>query len=509
MYAHNATGGYSGVSKKDGKILCDVNSFNIPIKPIWPYKEVTFPYSSNAKKNFQHKCDSFNSIPHKTNSIEFHLDIHCILRRLVYTSQEIVEVGAEDGSFVQQSVKSFMLHSLDELQAKYLMFKNCFSLEVDSPAEGTMIMESSELDYLIALPELSNEKNCQLYFTEAILTMVLQDDLRKEMQSWIKENQTEERIPDLDSLRPFSFLRGALELAFKSNLPDGMSFLTENKKHEISRTSKRGQAGSFMFHFAIERTGRRKLFVSVDVCFSVPLDTQRIEQIVVQSSIDATYLKHIYDMCSERSPLVCAVMNSSTDICVLSDRYQHVNYVKVTKFSEHVDAKKCYKTAKYFMKLFLPQYAEDGCSICSKSIIPSYAIKTIIFYMIEFYTHPYDWNEVNLGNRLVEVFEILLYSQFTLMDHTCYLWRKIEIPNLCGPFAIVPSIEKAFDFLATVDWQILRKVSAYWQLMRTEIDSKELIKQFLNLLKYLRDSDERHTIIYSRTGSRIRQWRMN
>lgn len=499
QFVHNAPDGDGdgGVSKviellvfkKDEKFLGDFTGLNIPIKPTWPYKDSILTVENDETESVERKKDISDLISHKSDTNDLPIMESSILRRLVHKSHDIVKVDAEYANFVRKSVKSLIDNSLIELKDKYLMYKDSFLVEVGSMAEGTRIIEPSEMDFLIALPELANEQNCNLYFTEAILSMFIQDDLRKEMRSWIKKNPAEERIPGfrLDSLHPFYFLRGTLELAIKNNIPDGMSFLTENKKHEMSRTNERAQARSSMFHFGIECTGHSKLFISVDLCFSIPLDTQRIDKIVIENSIDATYLKFIQNMCSERSTLVCAVMNSS-HICVLADRYHFVKYV--TKFNEHEDAKNCYKMAKYVIQLFLPWVEEDDCFICSKSIIPSYAIKTIIFYMMDFYKDPNNWNEENIGNRLIEVFDILLYSQFTLKDHICYLWRKIDIPNQSGPFKHIPKMENAIKFLATEDEHILRKVSKYWHLMETKTDSKELIKQFLDLLKCLRDSDD-------------------
>lgn len=482
------------IFKKNEQYLSDSTGLSIPIKPTWPYEELVITEGSDVKENLEQKSET-KSISHKTDSIENALTESSLIRQLILKSQDTIEIDAEYGNFVRETVKKCIHNSLDELKAKYIMFKDSFFVEVGSMAEGTRIVEPSEMDFLIALPELANAKNCNIYFVDSKMAIFIQDDLRKEMRSWIKKFPTDPIFPGsgANDLHLFYFLRGALELAIKNNIPDGISILPENKFHDNSRKKEKGKARSSMFHFGIECKGRRRLYLSVDLCFSVPLDAQRIENIVIKS--DPNYLQYIHNICTERSTLVCAVLHLSS-LCVVADRYHFVK--SVTKFNEHVDAKKCYKTAKYFIKLFLPSVEEDDCFICSKSIISSYAIKTIIFYMMEFYTDPNYWNEEYHGNRLIEVFEILLYSQFTLRDNICYLWRIIEIPNETGPFKHVPCREKANDFLATDDVYILGKVSAFWQLMETKTDSKELIKQFLNLLKCLRDSNDRETSIYSR-----------
>ncbi|VDI61664.1 Hypothetical predicted protein [Mytilus galloprovincialis] len=484
--------------KRNQKFLFDITDYSIPFKPRWPYEELILKDGSNIIVDHTNTITNANPIAHKTDSSDTAIIESSILRQLINKSQDIVAVNVDYGNFVREKVKFFINRSLNELKTKYSIFKDSYLVEVGSMAEGTRIIEPSEIDFLVALPKLANEKSCNLYFTEAILSIYLQDDLRKEMRSWIRKFPLNDVLPgfERDSLHPFYFLRGALELAIKNNIPDGMSFLTENKKHETSRPNERGRARSSMFHFGIEYTGDCRLYLSVDLCFSVPLDANRLERIGIQSSIDAAYLKFIHIKCTERSSLVCAVLNASSD-SIRADRYHFLSYV--TKFNEHVEAKTCYKTAKYFIKLFFPQHRKDDCFICSKSIISSYAIKTIIFYMIEFYTDAKYWNEENIGNRLIEVFEILLYSRLIVRDNICYLWRKIEIPLESGPFENVPSRKKAIDFLATEDVHILGKVFEFWQLMGTKTDIKELIKQFIDLLKLFRDSDGSCTTIYSRT----------
>ncbi|CAC5356463.1 ilvC [Mytilus coruscus] len=186
QYVHNAPDGDGdgGVSKviellvfkKDEKLLSDFTGFSIPIKPTWPYEELILIDGNNDSENLERKRDSSDLTSHKTDTSELPIIESSILRKLIFKSQDIVEVNAEYGNFVRQSVKSFINNSLNELKDKYLMFKDSFLVEVGSMAEGTRIMEPSEMDFLIALPELANEKSCNLYFTEAILSIFIQDE---------------------------------------------------------------------------------------------------------------------------------------------------------------------------------------------------------------------------------------------------------------------------------------------------------------------------------------------
>lgn len=80
------------------------------------------------------------------------------------------------------------------------------------------------------------------------------------------------------------------------------------------------------------------------------------------------------------------------------------------KFHGNKSTADCYKLAKHVARSFLPKINKNNCSLCEDTLIPSFYMKTVAWFMMDFYTEAGDWSETQLGNRLIEIFEIISYS---------------------------------------------------------------------------------------------------
>ncbi|VDI01903.1 Hypothetical predicted protein [Mytilus galloprovincialis] len=67
-----------------------------------------------------------------------------------------------------------------------------------------------------------------------------------------------------------------------------------------------------------------------------------------------------------------------------------------------------YTVAKLIIKTFLPTMeVREHCRRCKESIVGSYTLKNILFYMIHFYPDDSSWSDSHFSTRVIEIFVVL------------------------------------------------------------------------------------------------------
>jgi hypothetical protein len=81
---------------------------------------------------------------------------------------------------------------------------------------------------------------------------------------------------------------------------------------------------------------------------------------------------------------------------------------KFQEFGPENNRLKCYRFCKCIVSKLVPKFQKrKGCSYCFESIVSSFCLKNIVFYLMEAYKKEKFWTNVQLQNRVVEVFAIL------------------------------------------------------------------------------------------------------
>ncbi|KAK3088067.1 hypothetical protein FSP39_014232 [Pinctada imbricata] len=517
-YVHNAEGNANFglqrvielIYKGQGKYINAFSEIIVPDKPTWPYIDPDEGGFVERKRTMDDQPEVFHNAskdatisPHsdlKKKSLKRESEISS-LRMFIDENLPIIDnCNTEFGKTVQSDLRQILQTSLEEPKSKYQFFKNSYVIDAGSMTENTRILNPDELDFLVALPIMCDKEYCSLYFGDGKLSIWVQDKLHKEMQEWFNKFPADECCDpgiEMDFQHPFYFLRSSLEMALKKNLSLGIELL-DTKRHRASKPLYRSTGRPSTFHFEYKVKDFEALLLSVDVSFCVPLQPSRLDTLDVWSSDDAPRLKLIHARCVAHDTTVCAVINMTGSIG-MADRFHFE--ADVRRFAEHDHARQCFMLAKYVAKLFLPQKLEDDCLICSHSIIPSYTLKTFLFYMMDYYKDPAKWEVAAFEDRLIEVFEILIHSDFVLRDNVCYLWKTVWVDankNMHTSDIHFPDMTQAIDALKNDAFN--EKLSEYWDYMKSSSCSLTgLMENLISLLKYLRDSGTDYTVLYQRT----------
>lgn len=118
-------------------------------------------------------------------------------------------------------------------------------------------------------------------------------------------------------------------------------------------------------------------------------------------------------------------------------------------------------------------------------MIPSFYMKTVTWFMMDFYTEADDWSETQLGNRLIEIFEIISYSfqhEYKALAYNTHInSMKLDIQMKYSPTdgnvkagvgmdnekpCMIPRMEDLY--LTSSHEEISIAVQSYWKYMKCE-----------------------------------------
>ena len=199
-----------------------------------------------------------------------------------------------------------------------------------------------------------------------------------------------------------AYLLQVFRETLKKHLPLEWTLREESDLHMMQVCLKNQ---TLALHLQWESGPEAGFILSIDVCFGIPLNAERLQTVYVADHTHALHLSFIESQCPRLNTGVIGVISRNP---LVAQRFFF--QIEPYKFRGNKSAANCYKLAKHVARCFLSLVNKNNCSLCEDTLIPSFYVKTVAWFMLDFYTEGSDWSETQLGNRLIEIFEIISYS---------------------------------------------------------------------------------------------------
>ena len=376
---------------------------------------------------------------------------------------------------IKQLVRTLMDNTVSELQTKHFIFSKCYIIETGSMAEGTKIGQPDEFDFTIALPMLADSDVAELLYIKLGIQTRLHNNICDEVLSFLGQFSFVD-----SSYRHYltnAYLLQVFRETLKRHLPLEWTMREESDLH-MMRVYLKNQ--TLTLHLQCESQPDARFILSIDVCFGIPLDAERLQTIYVADHTHALHLSFIQSQCLQMNTGVVGVISRNP---LVAERFFF--QTEAYKFHGNKSAADCYKLAKHVARSFLPKINKNNCSLCEDTLIPSFYMKTVAWFMMDFYTEAVDWSETQLGNRLIEIFEIISYSfqhDFKALAYNTYInSMKLDFNMKYSPTdgsvkagigmdtekpCTIPRMED-LDF-ASSNEEVSTAVQSYWKYMKCE-----------------------------------------
>lgn len=396
---------------------------------------------------------------------------------------------------IKQLVRSLMNNTVQELQTKHKIFSKCYIIETGSMAEGTKIGQPDEFDFMIALPMLADSDVAELLYIKLGIQTRLHDDIRDQVLSFLCQFSFVD-----SSYRHYltnAYLLQVFRETVRKHLPVGWTMREESDIH-MMRVYLKNQ--TLTLHLQCESGHDAGFILSIDVCYGIPLNAERLQTIYVADHTHALHLSFVQSECLRMNTGVLAVISRNP---LVAERFFF--QTEPYKFHGNKLAADCYKLAKHVARSFLPKINKNNCSLCEDTLIPSFYMKTVVSFMMDFYTETNNWCETQLGNRLIEIFEIMSYSflhEYKALAYYTYInSMKLDFKMKYYPGkgsikvgigmddekpCTIPRMEDLN--LASSRVEIRTAVQSYWQYMKDEEwavgDLLQKLTELLYVLKF-------------------------
>ena len=316
--------------------------------------------------------------------------------------------------YIRQFVRSLMDDTVHELQEKYYIFSKCYIVETGSMAEGTKIGQPDEFDFNVALPILANSDVTELLYTKLGIQTHLHNHVYDRVLSFLQQ------FPFVDSSYRRFLTNAYLLLVFRETLrkqlPRGWVMLEESYIHAM-RVFLKNQ--TLTVHLQCNSGPHQGFHLSIDICYGIPLDAERLHTVYVSDVTHAVHLSFIQSECLRMSTEVLAVISQNP---LVGRRFFF--RTEPCRFYGNELAADCYKLAKHLTRIFLPKILKNECNLCEDTLIPSFYLKTVVSFMMDVYTEKSEWSDTQRGNRLIEIFEIIRFcfmSKYRTLAHYSYI----------------------------------------------------------------------------------------
>ncbi|XP_056013634.1 uncharacterized protein LOC130052518 [Ostrea edulis] len=329
---------------------------------------------------------------------------------------------------IRQDVRTILETACGELSKKHLIFRTFSVMEMGSVKEGTKLGPPDEFDFMIDLPSLNDALE---FFREGTFYQDHENrDVRVTRRDLFRdfEDLSEEEIQGGDDK---SFMRRVwnviqIELAntMEDNVLPGWTWLdTVPPFTTLAQTQKMLWKGEKFQH----------LIVDIDVC------------ICVKPSEFKTNIDFNQDIFDKSRPGIHDKGSSKTEqslqniyILLKSDgkaRWTRALLEKEiwARFTHNDGRKKVLRYLKYFNLRFLPKCYNESLFRLDPAL-PSYWLKTIMYYLITWYHEDSCWSPDNLSHRFVEVWFILKECLNKKCLSSYFVPHNI-ISKFCPPFA--------------------------------------------------------------------------
>ena len=395
---------------------------------------------------------------------------------------------------IKQFVRNIMDVTVQELQANYFIFNRCYIIETGSMAEGTKIGQPDEFDFTIALPVLADLDVAELFYTQ----LGIQTKVHK--HSFDKVLSFLYQFPFADSsysrIRTNAYLLRVFRETLRKQLPIEWIMREESDIH-MMRVFLKHQ--TLTLHLQCISGPCQGFLLSIDVCYGIPLDAERLKTVYVSDMPNAGALSFIQRECLRMNTEVVAIISCNP---LVGQRF----FFQTEPFRFHSNklAADCYRLAKYLTRIFLPRISKNKCKLCEDTLIPSFYLKTVLSFMMDVYTKAGEWSDVQLGNRVIETFEIIRYSYMSYYRVLSYYSQinsmrmdvKMKFNPATGALKVgegmedekpctIPNMENVS--LASSQVNIDTAMQSYWNYMESEEWTVgDLLTKFIELLYVLK-----------------------
>ena len=348
------------------------------------------------------KCDreiNTPEIPHFKSELQLPVSQHSVLHNFIQKWLPRISIDEATSQYIRHLVRSLMDKTILELQEACPIFSNCYIIETGSMAEGTKIGHPDEFDVTVALPVLADPHIAELLYIKLGVQTQLHEQMSDKVLSFLSQFSFVDT--SYGKLLTNAFLLQVFRDTLRKHLPVEWEMLQESDMH-MMRVFLKNQ--TLTIHLQCTSGPHSGFTLSIDVCFGIPLNTERLQTVLVGDVFHAVHLSHIQSECMRLNTGVIAVISRNP---LVGQRFFYET--ELCRFHCNNFAVDCYKLSKHVANMFLPKIKKNNCSLCEDTLIPSFYLKTAVVFMMDVYTEENDWCGIQLGNRLIEIFEILYH----------------------------------------------------------------------------------------------------
>lgn len=509
-------------SKKLSKSGIETEEQTLSVKiPHWPYEKWELTKMTTEETKREAEIAGFvppkHSIPTVVGPI-FDKFLQCFSHQLDIHNNST-------NSEVLNEITTMLKESLDELGRSYECFEKYQLVQAGSVAEKTKIEAPDEFDFLIVLDYFANKDLFETAVRKDVIRINVKDPTVVELLPFdVEPSEKPRTMKFLDVSLRLKFMELFIEI-FDKRLPTGWRRVMTEDRTPCSS----GIASTL--HLLSEKVN---LNIDVDLCICLPIIASEFEgALCFPEEINPHmteyfniqlllfgYLKNI----TEQSPLeLFAILGKADSFHQGISTRITIPQLELSCFRSlrPEDGRlKAYCIAKCILSAFLPKLTTVfGCKGCCHTLVRSYHIKNIFFFMLKNYKEDIHWEEDKVPLRVLEIFFILMQCMITddessyaaavstyFLPGTLYLENVTNTSPFCGSqdeheFFITPDSHKPMYQLSSspVYEQYLTTGSDeaddalkdwFQQLNEKSWNSKQLFLGLCNLLKGLNEIDQ-------------------
>lgn len=391
--------------------------------PKWPYEK-------------WNQIEETKPIPHEIDRNDTPKSDSALLQLLKQLTPQTEVLGDEKNAAVYKEVQELMGRVLYGLKKEKPIFKFCRLIQAGSFAEGTKVGKADEFDYLLVLDFLNDSKVFNPVIDESSFQIIIKDKEAPIINDLLNQYpdivQFDDRKAFINSGFRWLLLRTFMEV-FDAELKKGWKRLNSDINGYCSSKA------AATIHLNSETYN---MDIDIDLCLCFQLKPEDLLQ-AAQENKEKLFFPFLLRLHQKSSFDVFALVGQIMECSPLTRTKISAAFREFSDLSHYgcYDGRvMTYKFAKCLVSNFIPKYSSDlECTKCCHSLIRSYALKTVILFMIRRYPDDKYWASDAICTRVVEVFSILKHCITDKQD----LYANIALCCLPG--------RQKLDYIPTIN----------------------------------------------------------